>query len=151
LPSLQSAQSPQSVWSAQSVQSVQRVGVPEVGRPVLGEASVVRAPGERGVGVGLGVPGFQVGRAVVQRTEVVAGNQEQVEQVPVEPSQEVQRQPEEQQQQPPQQQGQQQQQQQQGVEPDELVKKLYDPLLRRLKAELWLDRERRGLLTDRWH
>uniref|UniRef100_UPI0031D1C8AF hypothetical protein n=1 Tax=Saccharothrix mutabilis TaxID=33921 RepID=UPI0031D1C8AF len=36
-------------------------------------------------------------------------------------------------------------------EPEELLKKLYDPLLRRLKAELWLDRERRGLLTDRWH
>ncbi|WP_433262988.1 hypothetical protein ACQPZF_30980 [Actinosynnema sp. CS-041913] len=38
-----------------------------------------------------------------------------------------------------------------GQEPEELVKKLYDPLLRRLKAELWLDRERRGVLTDRWH
>lgn len=36
-------------------------------------------------------------------------------------------------------------------EPDELLKKLFDPLLRRLKAELRLDRERRGLLTDRWH
>ncbi|ATE56444.1 hypothetical protein CNX65_26830 [Actinosynnema pretiosum] len=34
-------------------------------------------------------------------------------------------------------------------EPEELLKKLYDPLLRRLKAELWLDRERRGSLTDR--
>jgi uncharacterized protein (TIGR03083 family) len=33
----------------------------------------------------------------------------------------------------------------------EMVKKLYDPLLRRLKAELWLDRERRGALTDVWH
>lgn len=33
--------------------------------------------------------------------------------------------------------------------PDELVKKLFDPLLRRLKTELRLDRERRGLLTDR--
>jgi hypothetical protein len=28
------------------------------------------------------------------------------------------------------------------------VKKLFDPLLRRLKTELWLDRERRGRLTD---
>jgi hypothetical protein len=36
-------------------------------------------------------------------------------------------------------------------EPEELLGKLYDPLLRRLKAELWLDRERRGALTDRWH
>ncbi|MFF5098662.1 MULTISPECIES: hypothetical protein [Actinosynnema] len=36
-------------------------------------------------------------------------------------------------------------------EPEELLKKLYDPLLRRLKAELWLDRERRGSLTDRLH
>ena len=35
--------------------------------------------------------------------------------------------------------------------PDELVKKLYDPLLRRLKTELRLDRERRGVLTDPWH
>jgi hypothetical protein len=35
--------------------------------------------------------------------------------------------------------------------PDELVKKLYDPLLRRLKTELRLDRERRGVLTDRRH
>ncbi|MFD0203269.1 MULTISPECIES: hypothetical protein [Saccharothrix] len=33
---------------------------------------------------------------------------------------------------------------------EELLKKLYDPLVRRLKAELWLDRERRGALTDRW-
>jgi pyruvate/2-oxoglutarate dehydrogenase complex dihydrolipoamide acyltransferase (E2) component len=37
-----------------------------------------------------------------------------------------------------------------GQEPEELLKKLYDPLVRRLKAELWLDRERRGALTDRW-
>lgn len=36
------------------------------------------------------------------------------------------------------------------AEPEELLKKLYDPLVRRLKAELWLDRERRGALTDRW-
>ncbi|MEU0881730.1 hypothetical protein ABZ345_24215 [Lentzea sp. NPDC005914] len=31
---------------------------------------------------------------------------------------------------------------------EELLRKLYDPLLRRLKADLWLDRERRGALTD---
>jgi hypothetical protein len=37
-----------------------------------------------------------------------------------------------------------------GLEPEELLKKLYDPLVRRLKADLWLDRERRGALTDRW-
>ena len=36
-------------------------------------------------------------------------------------------------------------------QPDELVKKLFDPLLRRLKAELRLDRERRGSLTDLRH
>ncbi|MGH4021380.1 MAG: hypothetical protein ACRDT0_19555, partial [Pseudonocardiaceae bacterium] len=35
--------------------------------------------------------------------------------------------------------------------PDELVKKLFDPLLRRLKNELRLDRERRGVLTDLHH
>lgn len=35
--------------------------------------------------------------------------------------------------------------------PEELLKKIYDPLVRRLKAELWLDRERRGSLTDLWH
>jgi hypothetical protein len=35
-----------------------------------------------------------------------------------------------------------------GGDPEELVKKLFDPLLRRLKTELWLDRERRGRLTD---
>lgn len=35
--------------------------------------------------------------------------------------------------------------------PDELVKKLFDPLLRRLKTELRLDRERRGMLTDLHH
>ncbi|MEU3769059.1 hypothetical protein AB0E55_28745 [Amycolatopsis keratiniphila] len=34
-------------------------------------------------------------------------------------------------------------------ETEELVKKLFDPLLRRLKTELRLDRERRGALTDR--
>ena len=37
------------------------------------------------------------------------------------------------------------------AQPDELVKKLFDPLLRRLKAELRLDRERRGSLTDLRH
>jgi hypothetical protein len=36
-------------------------------------------------------------------------------------------------------------------ETDELVRKLFDPLLRRLKTELRLDRERRGALTDRRH
>jgi hypothetical protein len=36
----------------------------------------------------------------------------------------------------------------QGQNADELLRKLYDPLLRRLKADLWLDRERRGALTD---
>jgi len=34
------------------------------------------------------------------------------------------------------------------AEPEELVRRLYDPLLRQLKAELRRDRERRGLLTD---
>ncbi|NBE84937.1 hypothetical protein [Micromonospora rubida] len=33
-----------------------------------------------------------------------------------------------------------------GAEPEELLKKLYDPLLRRLKTELRLDRERHGAL-----
>ncbi|MEV0425868.1 hypothetical protein [Micromonospora sp. NPDC050495] len=33
-----------------------------------------------------------------------------------------------------------------GAEPEELLKKLYDPLLRRLKTELRLDRERHGVL-----
>ncbi|MEV7095323.1 hypothetical protein AB0M80_21025 [Amycolatopsis sp. NPDC051045] len=37
------------------------------------------------------------------------------------------------------------------TETEELVKKLFDPLLRRLKTELRLDRERRGALTDRPH
>jgi hypothetical protein len=36
----------------------------------------------------------------------------------------------------------------QSQNPEELLRKLYDPLLRRLKADLWLDRERRGALTD---
>jgi hypothetical protein len=35
-----------------------------------------------------------------------------------------------------------------GAEPEELLKKLFDPLLRRIKAELRLDRDRRGVLTD---
>jgi hypothetical protein len=35
------------------------------------------------------------------------------------------------------------------VEPEELLKKLFDPLLRRLKTELRLDRERYGALIDR--
>jgi hypothetical protein len=35
-----------------------------------------------------------------------------------------------------------------GMAPEELVKKLFDPLLRRLKTELRFDRERRGRLTD---
>ncbi|WP_156892894.1 hypothetical protein [Actinokineospora enzanensis] len=34
--------------------------------------------------------------------------------------------------------------------PEELVRKLFDPLLRRLKVELRLERERRGRVTDRW-
>lgn len=38
-----------------------------------------------------------------------------------------------------------------GAEPTELLAKLYDPLLRRLRAELRIDRERRGALTDLWH
>jgi hypothetical protein len=38
-----------------------------------------------------------------------------------------------------------------GGEPEELLAKLYDPLLRRLKAELRVDRDRRGWLTDLPH
>jgi pyruvate/2-oxoglutarate dehydrogenase complex dihydrolipoamide acyltransferase (E2) component len=38
-----------------------------------------------------------------------------------------------------------------GGDPEELVNQLYGPLVRRLRTELRLDRERRGLLTDRWH
>jgi hypothetical protein len=34
------------------------------------------------------------------------------------------------------------------IEPDELLKKIIDPLLRRLKAELRVDRDRQGLVTD---
>ncbi|MEJ2875116.1 MULTISPECIES: hypothetical protein [unclassified Saccharothrix] len=87
---------------------------------------------------------------MVQRTEVVTAEesgagqatQQELPAPQVEQQQQVQQQQVQQQQAP---------QQQQGVEPEELLKKLYDPLLRRLKAELWLDRERRGLLTDRWH
>jgi hypothetical protein len=36
-------------------------------------------------------------------------------------------------------------------EPDELVAKLFDPLLRRLRAELRIERDRRGALTDLRH
>jgi hypothetical protein len=32
---------------------------------------------------------------------------------------------------------------------EELARQLYEPLTARLRAELWLDRERSGLLTDR--
>lgn len=32
---------------------------------------------------------------------------------------------------------------------DEMAKRLYEPLTARLRAELWLDRERAGLVTDR--
>ena len=35
-------------------------------------------------------------------------------------------------------------------EPEELLKTLFDPLLRRLRTELRLDRERRGVVSDRW-
>jgi hypothetical protein len=35
-----------------------------------------------------------------------------------------------------------------GVDVEELVNKLYDPLAARLRAELWLDRERAGVLMD---
>jgi len=33
---------------------------------------------------------------------------------------------------------------------DELARKLFDPLMLRLRAELLVDRERRGLRTDAW-
>jgi hypothetical protein len=33
---------------------------------------------------------------------------------------------------------------------DELARRLYDPLATRLRSELLLDRERRGLRTDAW-
>ncbi|GLZ80353.1 hypothetical protein Afil01_51600 [Actinorhabdospora filicis] len=39
----------------------------------------------------------------------------------------------------------------QGEAPEVLLAKLYDPLLRRLRAELRHDRERRGIVTDLWH
>jgi hypothetical protein len=32
---------------------------------------------------------------------------------------------------------------------DELARRLYEPLSARLRAELWLDRERAGLVTER--
>ncbi|MBN3453246.1 hypothetical protein JNN96_04360 [Mycobacterium sp. DSM 3803] len=35
-----------------------------------------------------------------------------------------------------------------GTNVDELLNKLYDPLVARLRAELWLDRERAGMLMD---
>jgi hypothetical protein len=35
-----------------------------------------------------------------------------------------------------------------GGDVEELVNKLYDPLAARLRAELWLDRERAGVLMD---
>lgn len=38
-----------------------------------------------------------------------------------------------------------------GGDAEAMVTKLFDPLLSRLKAELRLDRERRGSLTDLWH
>ncbi|MGC5020957.1 hypothetical protein [Micromonospora sp. DT47] len=38
-----------------------------------------------------------------------------------------------------------------GAEPEELLAKLFDPMLRRLKAELRIDRDRRGWLTDLPH
>jgi hypothetical protein len=37
------------------------------------------------------------------------------------------------------------------TEIDNLVRRLYDPLVRRLKAELQLDRERAGRSLDLWH
>jgi hypothetical protein len=36
-------------------------------------------------------------------------------------------------------------------QPDELLAKLFDPLLRRLRAELRIERDRRGALTDLRH
>jgi hypothetical protein len=35
-----------------------------------------------------------------------------------------------------------------GAELDEMARRLYEPLTARLRAELWQDRERSGLLTD---
>jgi hypothetical protein len=37
------------------------------------------------------------------------------------------------------------------TEIDKLVRRLYDPIVRRLKAELQLDRERAGRSLDLWH
>jgi hypothetical protein len=37
------------------------------------------------------------------------------------------------------------------AEIEELAKRLYEPLTAKLRAELWLDRERAGRVTDRWH
>jgi hypothetical protein len=34
---------------------------------------------------------------------------------------------------------------------DEMARRLYEPLSARLRAELWLDRERAGLVTDARH
>ncbi|QNE21559.1 hypothetical protein F1D05_31100 [Kribbella qitaiheensis] len=36
------------------------------------------------------------------------------------------------------------------AEVEELAKRLYEPLTAKLRAELWLDRERAGRVTDRW-
>lgn len=116
----------------------------DAGGPVLGMASALRVLSQQPSGLGLP----EVGREVVQRVEAVPETPSAPEPEPV--PQLGQAPQEAQEAQAPQAQ-QAQQQQQQAVEPEELLKKLYDPLLRRLKAELWLDRERRGLLTDRWH
>jgi hypothetical protein len=35
-----------------------------------------------------------------------------------------------------------------GVDLEEMARRLFDPLSARLRAELWLDRERAGLVTD---
>ena len=35
-----------------------------------------------------------------------------------------------------------------GAELEEMARRLYEPLSARLRAELWQDRERSGLLTD---
>jgi hypothetical protein len=37
------------------------------------------------------------------------------------------------------------------IEVDNLVRRLYEPIVRRLKAELQLDRERAGRSLDLWH
>ncbi|CAL9386190.1 hypothetical protein SUDANB95_01158 [Actinosynnema sp. ALI-1.44] len=106
----------------------------EVGGPVLGMASALRVLPQPVVE---SPASARVEQHVVQRTEEVAPAAEvPVEQAPASAAQ------------PPNSAA---PAQQAPAEPEELLKKLYDPLLRRLKAELWLDRERRGLLTDRWH